>query len=138
MPRTAPQFVREIDRLGFACEVLSSEEEAQLAGEGVLSGIPDADGTVGDLGGGSLELVEVGDGSTAGGISLPLGVLRARATNSGEREARDILRAALKKSGIGARAKGRNFYMVGGRGALWRGSTCLRPTFRCRSPSSIG
>jgi exopolyphosphatase/guanosine-5'-triphosphate,3'-diphosphate pyrophosphatase len=112
-----PQFVREIDRLGFACEVLSSEEEAQLAGEGVLSGIPDADGTVGDLGGGSLELVNVGDGSTAGGISLPLGVLRARATNSGEREARDILRAALKKSGIGARAKGRNFYMVGG---TWR------------------
>ena len=39
------------------------------------------------------------------------------ATKSGEREARDILRAALKKSGIGARAKGRNFYMVGG---TWR------------------
>jgi exopolyphosphatase/guanosine-5'-triphosphate,3'-diphosphate pyrophosphatase len=112
-----PEFVREIDRLGFSCEVLSADEEAHLAGEGVISGIPDAEGTVGDLGGGSLELVNVGGGSTKGGISLPLGVLRLRATPAGEREARNILRTALKNDPIRERAKGRNFYMVGG---SWR------------------
>src|SRR5204863_4103692 len=54
------KFVRDVGRIGFDCEVLSAQEEAALAGEGVLSGIPEADGIVGDLGGGSLELVEVG------------------------------------------------------------------------------
>ena len=111
------EFVREIDRLGFNCEVLSAEQEAHLAGEGVLSGIPQAEGTVGDLGGGSLELVSVDDGASSGGISLPLGVLRLRPTASDEREARDTLRTALKDSGIRERAEGRSFYMVGG---SWR------------------
>src|SRR5437764_1173488 len=39
-----PEFVREIERIGLPCKVLSSEEEARLAGEGVLSGIPGANG----------------------------------------------------------------------------------------------
>jgi exopolyphosphatase/guanosine-5'-triphosphate,3'-diphosphate pyrophosphatase len=111
------EFVREVERIGFACDVLSAEEEAALAGEGVLSGIPEADGIVGDLGGGSLELIEVGEGKTGGGMSLPLGVLRLDPSSSGEREARKTLKAALKKSAIKERARGRPFYMVGG---AWR------------------
>jgi len=108
-----PAFVREIDRIGFDCEVLGPEKEAQLAGKGVASGIPEADGIVGDLGGGSLELVDIADGVVTGGISLPLGVLRL----GEERAARGILRAALGQSGIAERSEGRNFYMVGG---SWR------------------
>ena len=66
--RDGAEFVREIDRIGFDCEVLSAGAEARLAGEGVLSAIPDADGIVGDLGGGSLELVDVAErpGARAG------------------------------------------------------------------------
>lgn len=112
-----PEFVREVNRLGFACEVLDAGEEARLAGEGVLSGIPDADGIVGDLGGGSLELVEVGNGAASGGISLPLGVLRLDVSPDGEREARKLLKGALKKSPVKEQARGRAFYMVGG---SWR------------------
>jgi len=112
-----PEFVREIERIGLPCEVLSSEREAQLAGEGVLSGIPEANGIVGDLGGGSLELVEVADGRASGGISTPLGVLRLEADAAGEREARSALKAALRKSSLRERARGRPFYMVGG---SWR------------------
>ena len=115
--RDGAEFVREIDRIGFDCEVLSAGAEARLAGEGVLSAIPDADGIVGDLGGGSLELVDVRKGRASRGISLPLGVLRLRASRRGEREARGELRAALKKSGLRQRGKGRGFYMVGG---SWR------------------
>ncbi|HJO67580.1 MAG TPA: Ppx/GppA family phosphatase, partial [Sphingomonas sanguinis] len=44
------------ESLGLDVELLSGEQEAKAAGEGVLSAIPDADGIVGDLGGGSLEL----------------------------------------------------------------------------------
>jgi exopolyphosphatase/guanosine-5'-triphosphate,3'-diphosphate pyrophosphatase len=112
-----PAFAKAVERIGFDCRVLSAKDEAGLAGEGVLSGIPEAAGVVGDLGGGSLELVEVGDGAGGSGISLPLGVLRVEPTASGEREARKELKAALKTSGIRERGRGRPFYMVGG---SWR------------------
>jgi exopolyphosphatase/guanosine-5'-triphosphate,3'-diphosphate pyrophosphatase len=111
------EFVEEVEQIGFDCEVLSAEEEARLAGQGVLSGIPEADGVVGDLGGGSLELVEVGDGTRLPGISLPLGVLRVEADSAGERKARKMLKQALKQSGLRDVASGRTFYMVGG---SWR------------------
>src|SRR6185503_13280820 len=92
------EFVREIRRTGLDCEVLSAEEEAWLAGEGVLSAIPDADGIVGDLGGGSLELVQVADGAASHGLSLPLGVLRLKPSGGGEKAARQAIRAALKET----------------------------------------
>jgi exopolyphosphatase/guanosine-5'-triphosphate,3'-diphosphate pyrophosphatase len=111
------EFVREVNRLGFDCEVLSASEEARLAGEGVLSGIPDADGVVGDLGGGSLELVHVTRGAASDGISLPLGVLRLDVSPDGERKARKLLKGALKKSPLKEHSRGRPFYMVGG---SWR------------------
>jgi exopolyphosphatase/guanosine-5'-triphosphate,3'-diphosphate pyrophosphatase len=111
------EFIREIERIGLTCDVLTANEEAALAGEGVLSGIPDADGIVGDLGGGSLELVDVTLGKASEGISLPLGVLRLDASASGEREARRLLKAALKKSPLKELARDRTFYMVGG---SWR------------------
>ena len=87
--RDGAEFVREIERIGLDCDVLSAAEEARLAGEGVLSGIPDADGIVGDLGGGSLELVDVSAGTSSGGISMPLGVLRLDSSATGEKAARD-------------------------------------------------
>ncbi|MEA2981916.1 MAG: exopolyphosphatase / guanosine-5-triphosphate,3-diphosphate pyrophosphatase, partial [Alphaproteobacteria bacterium] len=111
------EFVDEVERIGFECEVLSAEEEAFLAGEGVRSGTPEADGIVGDLGGGSLELVEIGDRDNLPGISLPLGVLRLDPNPSGERDARKVLKAGLEQSGLRERGRGRPFYTVGG---SWR------------------
>lgn len=111
------EFVREIKRIGFDCDVLSAENEARLAGEGVLSGIPDADGIVGDLGGGSLELVDVDAGVASGGISLPLGVLRLDSSAKGEQSAREQMRRTFDQSGLRERSRGRAFYMVGG---SWR------------------
>jgi exopolyphosphatase/guanosine-5'-triphosphate,3'-diphosphate pyrophosphatase len=112
-----PQFVREVGRIGFDCQVLSAEDEARLAGHGVLSGIPDAAGVVGDLGGGSLELVAVGLDSAIPGISLPLGVLRVEANGDGERKAHKQLKQGLKDCGLRDVGRGRPFYMVGG---SWR------------------
>ncbi len=111
-------FLDRIRQLGLRPRVVPGEEEARLAGEGVLSGIPDADGIVGDLGGGSLELVEVGGGRVGRSVSLPLGVLRigepSRAT---EKRVRAELKRALRGSGLAERGRGRPFYMVGG---SWR------------------
>jgi exopolyphosphatase/guanosine-5'-triphosphate,3'-diphosphate pyrophosphatase len=110
-------FVREVDRIGFRCEVLSPEREAELAGEGVLSAIPDADGIVGDLGGGSLELVDVAERTVRRGLSLPLGVLRLDGSSGGERETRDAVRNGIRRLGGVKQTRGRTFFMVGG---SWR------------------
>jgi exopolyphosphatase/guanosine-5'-triphosphate,3'-diphosphate pyrophosphatase len=108
-----PQFVREIKSLGLPCRVLSPEEEATLAGLGVISAIPWASGIVGDLGGGSLELVEVDDGEPSRPISLPMGVLRV---GKDKKAAKQLLRKAIKKAGWSLDRR-RDFYMVGG---SWR------------------
>ena len=49
--------------------------EAKLSALGVISGIHKPDGIVGDLGGGSLELVDVRGHRVRGGVTLPLGSL---------------------------------------------------------------
>jgi exopolyphosphatase/guanosine-5'-triphosphate,3'-diphosphate pyrophosphatase len=111
-------FLDEVRALGFEPIVISGEEEGMLAAEGVLSGFPDADGLVGDLGGGSLELAEVGGGEVGRSLSLPFGVLRVDAEDSrGEKKLRKDLRASLERSGLAGRGRGRSFYMVGG---SWR------------------
>lgn len=58
---------------GLQVQVLSGEEEARRAALGVLAGIPDAAGVVGDLGGSSLELVPLEGGQVGRGVTLPLG-----------------------------------------------------------------
>mgnify|MGYP000899868446 CR=1 FL=1 len=114
----AAPFVAEIRKLGFEPEILSGEEEGRLAALGVLSGIPDADGVVGDLGGGSLELADVADGKVKRRISLPLGVLRIAEMPAKTPAAllRRLCRA-LEKTDFAKAAAGRPFYMVGG---SWR------------------
>ena len=111
-------FLARVRRLGFEPQVLSGEEEGKRAGQGVLSAIPDADGIAGDLGGGSLELVEVSGGKVGARASLPLGVLRLEAlTGKGNSAfARKVARR-VRAAGFEGAAKGRPFYMVGG---SWR------------------
>src|SRR3546814_13091734 len=64
------------EALGLKIDLLSGQEEGHAAACGVLSAIPHADGIIGDLGGGSLELVRVSGGKVREYVSLPLGVLR--------------------------------------------------------------
>ena len=73
------EFMAEAQHLGLANTLLSGRDEARAAGMGVISAIPDANGIVADLGGGSLELVRVRDGRTQHHTSFPLGVLRLNA-----------------------------------------------------------
>jgi exopolyphosphatase / guanosine-5'-triphosphate,3'-diphosphate pyrophosphatase len=121
-------FLDEIRALGFEPQVISGEMEGRLAGEGVLSGFPDADGLVGDLGGGSFELAEVSGGAVHASISLPFGVLRiGNAHAAAERKLRRRLAAALEESGLAGRGRGRPFYMVGG---SWRALARLDITAR--------
>lgn len=109
-------FLERIRAIGFTPEVLSGEEEAYAAGCGVLSAIPDADGFVGDLGGGSLELVELSGGRVLSRRSLPLGVLRLPPADAKGEAIAKRLRKAMDAD-LRRRARGRPFYLVGG---SWR------------------
>ena len=65
-PRTA---------IGTDIELIGGTREAELSALGVASSFHQADGVVGDLGGGSLELIEVKRLRLGRGVSLPLGGL---------------------------------------------------------------
>jgi len=104
--------------LGLEVELLSGEQEASGAGYGVLSAIPDADGIVGDLGGGSLELIRVSRGEVLDRVSFPLGVLRIAAIrNKGPGALQRVVEQALRESGWLGKGAGLPLYLVGG---SWR------------------
>jgi exopolyphosphatase/guanosine-5'-triphosphate,3'-diphosphate pyrophosphatase len=99
-------------------DVISGQREAQLTALGVVSGFHRPDGIVGDLGGGSLELVDVHHTRIKTGVTVPLGGLAlqdksAKSLKKAEKIVRTTL-AALPQLKAG---KGRAFYAVGG---TWR------------------
>jgi exopolyphosphatase/guanosine-5'-triphosphate,3'-diphosphate pyrophosphatase len=111
-------FLDQVRALGFSPEMLSGEDEGTVAGLGVISSIPDANGIVGDLGGGSLELVDVARGQVRRSASLPLGVLRlAPLIQRGKGALSGMVSEALRRTGFAEAGAGRPFYMVGG---SWR------------------
>lgn len=111
-------FLDRVLDLGLQVELLSGDDEARMAGLGVLAAIPDADGIVGDLGGGSLELVRVSNGEVLKSSSFPFGVLRLDALKAkGPRALGTIIAKALRKSGWVGEGDNLPFYMVGG---SWR------------------
>ena len=110
-------------------ELLSGAKEAQLSALGVVSGFHRPDGIVGDMGGGSLELVEVRDDVVGEGITMPLGGLALQDVSGGSvRRAERIVRAALEKAPeYLAHLQGRTFYAVGG---TWRALARLHQASR--------
>ncbi|WP_235927704.1 Ppx/GppA family phosphatase, partial [Sandarakinorhabdus rubra] len=117
--QNGPAFIdRVLAECGLAIEVIDGEAEARAAALGLVSGIPDADGVVGDLGGGSLELVRVKDGQIGSRTSLPIGALRLDAVRKRDRRAlAPFIRKALDTVDWAHEGRGRPFYMVGG---SWR------------------
>ena len=103
---------------GREIQVLSGEEEARFAAYGLLSGTPDADGILGDLGGGSVELVDVRDRSPGTFTTLPLGPVRfSRKELDSPSKAVAAVDAALDAVDWLDEGRGRTFYAVGG---AWR------------------
>ncbi|MEI9904318.1 MAG: hypothetical protein WDN06_10305 [Asticcacaulis sp.] len=69
-----PAFVETIlQDTGFLVRTLSGAEEAYYSAQGVHCGHLDAKGVVGDLGGSSLELINLDGEETGKGVTLPLG-----------------------------------------------------------------
>ncbi|MBN8892719.1 MAG: exopolyphosphatase [Rhodospirillales bacterium 70-18] len=118
--RNGPDFVAGLRaRLpGAAIRVLSGEQEAELSAAGMLCGIPDADGVLADIGGGSLEVVRLRAGQRGLARTLPLGVLRLSERAGGDAaRARAIAETELAGVPWLAEGAGRDLYAVGG---AWR------------------
>jgi exopolyphosphatase/guanosine-5'-triphosphate,3'-diphosphate pyrophosphatase len=114
-----PDFLRRCEEVvGLPVELISGKREAKLSALGVVSGIWRPDGLVGDLGGGSLELIEVRGHKLGTGITVPLGGLALLDRSGGSlKKATKITREALEDLPQIKAAKGRIFYAVGG---TWR------------------
>lgn len=98
--------------------LLSGSEEAVYSAYGVISTFYKPKGLSGDLGGGSLELIDI-DGSEVGeGITLPLGGLRLQyISNNDIAVAAQIAHEQFAKSAVVCNGRARCFYAVGG---TWR------------------
>src|SRR5437899_6578166 len=101
-------------------EIIDGVEEARLSATGVLAGIPEADGLVVDLGGGSVELIRVrasgpspaGEiGEIGHGVTLPLGPLRLVELGDSARAVSEETVRALYDSVSLLAAAGMNLYV---------------------------
>ena len=116
-------FAAEVERqCHVPVKIIDGAEEARLSAAGVLAGIPDADGIVADLGGGSVEVVRVGPGTLSRGgigqidqgISLPLGPLRLAEFADRAKGLSETIERAFSGVSVLRAAAGRKLYLVGG------------------------
>jgi len=114
-----PDFIAKAERIcGVKIEILSGPREAKLSALGVISGIHKPDGIVGDLGGGSLELIDVQGNRVRSGVTLPLGSLALQdLSHKSLKRAERIVRNDLSEVAQLKAGRGRTFYAVGG---TWR------------------
>jgi exopolyphosphatase/guanosine-5'-triphosphate,3'-diphosphate pyrophosphatase len=112
-------FIRDAEKICRApLDVLTGKREACLAALGVIASIHEPDGVAGDLGGGSLELIEVRGNDVGIGQTLPFGGLAlADAAAHSIKKAGKLVSAALESEPILKSLAGRTFYAVGG---TWR------------------
>lgn len=111
------EFIEQVVALGLNPRVISGEQEAEISAAGVLGAFPGARGVVADLGGGSLELVNVADGKCGTPTSMRLGTLRLpdfRGSDLAAMKAKLV--SELGKNGWG-KAIDAPLYLVGG---TWR------------------
>ena len=114
-----PDFINWAGSIcGARVRLLSGRDEAEMAANGIVAGMHKADGLAGDMGGGSLEFINIDHEKLLGGQTLPLGSLRLMDITGGDmRKAREFIDEQLDTIDWLKDGKGRNFYTVGG---TWR------------------
>ena len=117
--RNGPEFIAQAEHIcGTKIEILSGPREARLSALGVVAGIHKPNGIVGDLGGGSLELIDVHGNRVSNGVTSPLGSLALQdLSHKSLKRAERIVRDELSDVAQLKAGRGRTFYAVGG---TWR------------------
>ena len=127
-------FIDAVEEIcGSKVQLLSGDMEAYYAGLGASSGFYDPDGIVGDLGGGSMELIPTNAKPKHGGTT-PLGGLRLQETSKGDaQQAGKIAKKELSKIKMKWPGKRKCFYAIGG---TWRNLARLH-LFDCEYPLDV-
>ncbi len=101
------QIVNKISKVfkGKVITLLGSEE-AELAAKGVIAAIPDASGTMIDMGGGSIELASIHENQLSKIKSFPLGALNFEQK---DKELKNFIKELSAKHKLQ-----KNFYLIGG------------------------
>ena len=120
--RDAPngeEFIAQAEAaLGGPVQVLSGDREAELAANGIRMGFVEPDGIVGDLGGGSLELVDLNKNGISSAVTLPLGGLRLLNSTKGRlAKAHNLVDQQFGRTQWIDEGRGRRLFAIGG---TWR------------------
>ncbi len=112
----ADAFILKIKtEVGFDITPLSGQQEAYMSGMGVLAGDSRAEGVVADLGGASLELIEIENGNPKGGTTYPLGPFSMFKDAMDAARLRPEIQTILDNKS--AYHSGRDLFLIGG---AWR------------------
>ena len=117
------------DETGFELRILDGADEARLSALGVSAGAPDAVGVVGDLGGASLELVEISPKGPGRGETFALGpfTLAREGDEFDYGRVTKQVEAAFANTKVFPKKAGGDFYAVGG---AWRALGRIDMTMR--------
>jgi exopolyphosphatase/guanosine-5'-triphosphate,3'-diphosphate pyrophosphatase len=123
---------RRLDANGPHVIATAAAREAENGAEFIARA--EQDGFAADLGGGSLELIDIRKQKPVGGVTLPLGGLRLIDQSGGNlKKAAKFVETALKKVDWLSQGQGRPFYAVGG---TWRAFARLHMA-QTRYPLSV-
>jgi exopolyphosphatase / guanosine-5'-triphosphate,3'-diphosphate pyrophosphatase len=102
---------------GLRMRVIEGPEEARLSAQGVLTGWPEAQGLVCDIGGNSMELAAIGEGRVHSNVSSGLGPFRLQQVAGGKKGLRQHIGDTLLglRESVGKHHDA--LYLVGG---SWR------------------
>ncbi len=113
-----PDFQAEVLReTGLKLWVIDGDEEARLSAQGVLLGWPEAKGIVCDIGGNSMELARIGDGTVGRRVSTPLGPFRLQQVAGGLDKRKKLIDRVINTAQAQIKSSGERIYLVGG---SWR------------------
>ena len=108
-------FVNTISReYGCSVEIISGEDEAKYAGLGIVSSTSKVKGIVGDLGGGSLELIQAEGLNVSDRCSLAIGPLRIYKPGINPEKYSQVVEKHFAEFPLEQHLEGNNFYAVGG------------------------
>lgn len=113
-----PAFREELTQeTGLRLWVIDGNEEARLSAQGVLLGWPEATGLVCDIGGSSMELAEVADGTVGRRQTSALGPLKLQDVPGGKKGLRKHIKSELGSLREAIDGEYNRLYLVGG---SWR------------------
>lgn len=109
-------FVSAIEkRYRIKVTVISGKREARLAAGGVMASFYQPEGLVGDMGGGSIELIHVKDQDTGEQDTLPIGPLRMLdATGGNAPKMKKLIGKRIGELKWLPKIKAQTFYAIGG------------------------